>query len=232
MKSQYPSDLPWNPFSGICEVFGAASSHLETNTRWNMLLMKQTNQLLWILVYVPEMPHVGNIYHVCYLYIIPGKDQHLPSWYHLREHPALPVTKTYRTAAVTRISSNQDSVTELRVTVQLILIVWTQFHQYINLYNVHQVYLEVQLPGAACPHSRCSSDWWVAECVWETAPQSHKGTGKWLMRFGVPRLPFVHIRRPTLTGVKNQLRLFITITSVFSWTSKVIHTQITFFTPY
>lgn len=58
-----------------------------------------------------------------------------------------------------------------------------------------------QLPGyQACPHSKRSSDWWVAECVRETPPQSHKGTGKWLMRFGVPSLPFVHIRRPTLTG--------------------------------
>ena len=57
-----------------------------------------------------------------------------------------------------------------------------------------------QLPGyQACPHSKRSSDWWVAECVRETAPQSHKGTGKWLMRFGVPRLPLVHIRRPILT---------------------------------
>lgn len=116
LKSQYPSEnvcLPWNPFSGICEVFGAASSHLKTNTRWNMLLMKQTNQLLWILVYVPEMPNVGNIYHVCYSYIIPRKDQHLPSWYHLREHPALPVTKTYRTAAVTRISNMPTFKTQL-----------------------------------------------------------------------------------------------------------------------
>lgn len=123
------------PGYAICEVFGAASSHLKTNTRWNMLLMKQTNQLLWILVYVPEMPNVGNIYiNVCYLYIIPGKDQHLPSWYHLREH--LPFQWPKDTGLQLPLPGYQVFLGfsyRTACSAQLILMVWTQFHQYINL---------------------------------------------------------------------------------------------------